>query len=625
MSKWIKAGALASVCMVGSSSFASAAIVEDAQTFDECNALGMESISKHDFVAAEAYFKKAKEIATRENRLDLVQEMDARRAARYIHEGAPDRSVIILTPYIKTGVNKFMLADYLQALRTANKYDQVIAVYQQMPQDMQTVPTYGLQMVGDSYLRKQKFKEAADVYVEVLKKDTLEKAPYAQLGYAYCLAKLGKQEESLKEYAKIANKEERFNNVIVSDGDTFLADGRIHFARKLFALLEGEKYRLKYAQSLVSTSKDFQDDTLNFKRDEILSNRDYSHEANKLLNKLEKSENQDIAYKAKLARTANFMQQELYADADKRININEAKSNLDIQNMLGDKARTTFNSLSVFYENSIDNKRNREQSIGAEYETYLGNNTFLEAEAGHKWMQDDSEHKSFWLESVALAKKFEDFQIRAEVLGYQNIDTNLGYELSFNYDFNDVTKMSYAYGKRPHEHVAAVKSGIDEKYHSFMITHQLNHLTTLEGKYENAKLSDGNHYKGYDLSTTHLIRIRHNFSDKVRVYYSNSDYSFESDYDSPWYRVEYGLAWIRKWNLPDQDAVLEMQTSLAWGHDNDDRTGFVPSIGLTYVREFAKNQQLRIGAVYHRYFNQSADDSKRKDAYGFAVSYNWKW
>lgn len=634
---WSRLGVVTSLCLVGSFSWAQAAPVDGTavatENFAELNGEGQAAILRHDYVAAEGYFREAREAALQCERLDLVTEMDARRAARYINEGEASRALFILEPYIKPGVNKFMLADYLMALRLCNQPKKVISVYQEYVPDPQEFPSYGLQTVGDVCLHQGKYRQAIKAYEEVLKRDQPEQVPYVQLGYAYCLGRLDKKAEALAAYEKVANLNDRLNNFICMDGEGFLAMGRVNLARRMFALLgkdekEREKYSLRYAQALVEANKDFQDQTMNFRRDEILANRSYEHEADKLLRKLEQSEDEDVANEARTARAANLLHEELYADSRRKLAeaMEEDTADMAAQAAYGEYERTKFNSLSAVYENNVDNKRNHQQSAGLSYDGYLGANFFLEGGFARKWMSDDVIRESFWQSNLGLRKQFENWSLKGEWLGYCSTEAKNGFGVALSYDFNDVTKLTYGMGRRLHEHAAAVRAGIREDYHEVALSHQLNHLTSLEGSYNWSKMTDDNKYKGYSLALSHLLRVKHNFSDRLMLSYEHSGYDFAAAYDSPLRRVDYGLTFTRKWNLPKQNATLAWQTGLSWGKDDDERTEFVPSVGLNYVREFPHNQQLQVGAIYYRYFNQVNEGiNRRKDGCSLNVSYNWRW
>ena len=632
--KWSGISFLTSLCVLSGLSLAQAAPVNEpeAMTFAQWNEKGQEAIGRHDYVAAENYFRQAREEALRSEQLDQVTEMDARRAARYINEGEPSRAERILAPYIKPGVNKFMLADYLMALRLCNQPDKVLSLYHEYVKDPQEFPSYGLQTVGDVCLRQGKYRQAVQVYEEVLKRDTPETVPYVQLGYAYSLARLGQKDKALEAYGKIANLNERVNNIICMDGEALLGLGRVGLARSIFALpgkdeQEREAYSLRYARALVNAGQDLQNETLNFRRDEILSGRSYEHEADKLLRRLEKSSNEDIAHEAGILRAANLLHEEMYADSRQKLEKALAEDNADMgaQAVMGELSRTRMNVLTAYGEMAVDNKRNRTGAAGFSYEGHIGGNFFLEADFSRRRLADDELHENFWHESVGLRKQFENWQLQGRWLGYQGTEVKHGFDFSLGYDFNDVTKIAYSQGRRLHEHAQAARAGIKEDFHEVTLSHQLNHLTSLEGSYTWSKLSDGNKYKGYSLALSYLLGVKHNYSDRLRLQYEHGSYDHEAIYDSPWRRVDYGVIFSRKWNLPGQNATFALQPGLGWSRDDDERLAFTPSLGFEFVKQFPHDQQLTVGAAYYRYFHQDEGDNKRKDAYGVNVSYSWGW
>jgi tetratricopeptide (TPR) repeat protein len=224
------------------------------------------------------------------NDQEAIFDMDMRRAAQYIHSNEPSRAEIILRPYVKPGANKFILSDYMMALRACNQPNKVLEIYNTCVTDKENFPAYGTQVVGDVLLRQGKFKDAAEIYSKILAKEKVENVPFVQLGYSYCLAKLNRKEESVAAYKKVADLNvERYNNIICMDCDALLAAGRINTARKIMSLLaeNNEKYQLRYAKGLVNVGADYEEKSSNFCRDEILLGRDYKHEAEKILRKLE--------------------------------------------------------------------------------------------------------------------------------------------------------------------------------------------------------------------------------------------------------------------------------------------------------------------------------------------------
>ena len=75
---WSRLGVVTSLCLVGSFSWAQAAPVDGTavatENFAELNGEGQAAILRHDYVAAEGYFREAREAALQCERLDLVTE-----------------------------------------------------------------------------------------------------------------------------------------------------------------------------------------------------------------------------------------------------------------------------------------------------------------------------------------------------------------------------------------------------------------------------------------------------------------------------------------------------------------------------------------------------------------------
>ena len=67
--------------------------------------------------------------------------------------------------------------------------------------------------------------------------------------------------------------------------------------------------------ALVNVGKDYDNDALNFRRDELLGDRNFYHEAEGILRRLEKSSNPDIAHDAEVGRYANRLHKGLLADS----------------------------------------------------------------------------------------------------------------------------------------------------------------------------------------------------------------------------------------------------------------------------------------------------------------------
>ena len=602
--------------------------------YTQLNTAGQAAIRCRDYVAAENYFRKARAAAEALGQQEFVREMDARRAAMYINSNEASRALLILSPYIKPGVDKFMLSDYLQALRACNKAQEVLRAFQEYVTDWQTFPVYGLENVAAVCLRQKKYAQAQKLYETILARETPETVPYVQLGYAYTLARLGHKGKAIEAYRRASNIAPRYNNIITGDAAAFILEGQLGIARQLFNLLgktaeEKEAYQLLYAQNLVNAGRDLYNENRNFQRDEALNDRSYYHEAAKILRQLQKSHNPDIVHEAKVTQAANKLNNELLADTRQGLRELLAEDDSDMAALTVQNAYESqqLHSLTTFYESAVDNKRNRQQAAGIGYDSYFGHNIYVSREIRRNWLNDDDSYAAFWQSSTGLRKKYDWGEIAGEWIRYNGAGVKSGYNLSLGFDLGDATQIGYERGMRLHSHAGAIIDHLREKYQSVSLHHQLTPKTSFNGSYEWAALDDQNKYRSYELELNHLLQIKRNFSDRLLAGYNHTNYDHEEwRYDSPRRRQDYTLNWQRKWNYPKIATGWLWETGLGWGHDNDDRMEITPHVRLEYIKEFPHNQQLRLGTSYYKYFRQAnTANNRRHDGYQFSVRYNWRW
>ena len=127
------------------------------------------------------------------------------------------------------------------------------------------MPVYGLQTMGDLYLRIGKYRQAHTVYSYILQKMDVD---YVRLGDAYALAMMGHDQAAVLQYADAVKRYPDRQAVVAADAVTFLQQGRLGLSRKLFNLLGGasadrEKWQLQYGQQLVNVNVDLDNNRLN--------------------------------------------------------------------------------------------------------------------------------------------------------------------------------------------------------------------------------------------------------------------------------------------------------------------------------------------------------------------------
>lgn len=594
----------------------------------------LDAMNRKDYVEAEGYFSRAKTLLA--GRKNGARDLDARRAALYIRSGEAGRAVRILKPYADSRTaTPHMFSDYLAALRGDNQAKQAVKAFHAYGKDWSGLPSYGLETMGDLYLRAGDFGRAHEIYGTILSRgDTL---PYVQLGDAYACAMLGKEKRALSLYQQVLSESKyspRMENAAAADGAAYLQSGKLTMARKTFGLLgknpeEKEQYQLQYGKALVGANGDLNSSRLNFRRDMLLGGRDYTYEARKVLEPLTRSKNPDVALSARTALVKNTLNEGRYASAEKQLD-GLFQSDNDAPEVLATAAENDTrleHSAGTYYSSRLDNKRNHESDVGVNYGQYLGDNLSLDAGWEYRRLQDGRLHASYHQESAGLSWKYARGEMGA-AYAYFGSDWKNGYNAYVNYDFNDVTSAGFSLGRRPHDAAGAVNRHITEDYKSISLDSLISDRLKLSLGYEWADLSDDNRYWGMSLSGNYGLSQKHNYYDSLPFVFGRSHYRRRSDYyDSPGRSNYYGLGWRRQWNIDSKERYWAWTNMLGGGHDDNEREGFSPSTRLELIQDLPKNQRLRAAAQYNWYFHQDPDAAwnRRNNGYLFELSYEIGW
>ena len=594
----------------------------------------VDAMNRKDYVEGERYFAKAKQLAPASAK-NYARDIDARRAAIYVQQGEAGRAVRILTPYVadKTAT-PHMFSDYLLALRFDNQAKRAEKDFSAYGKDWSDLPSYGLQTMGDIYLRSRQYAKAHDIYHYLNQRGP---QAYVRLGDAYALMQLGREKEALAEYQAVLNENQystKLENLIAGDGTALLQQGRLHEGRQVYALLgrdkaEKETYRLAYGQALVRVNSDLYDPLRNFQRDVLLDGRDYYYEAARVLKPLQKSADPEIRLQAKALMANNVLNQGRFASSDKAVAALLAEDN-DHPAVLDVSAKNDArqeHDLGLSYGNHVDNKRNHESSLGLDYSQYLGANLYASAGAAHYRLQDGRLHSSYNQDYAGLRWLYGRGSLGLNY-DYFGSDWKNGYDASFSYDVNDLSSLSFAVGRRPHDAAGAVAHRITEDYASVEWDFIPHPRWRLGLSYERADLSDDNQYWQAALSGRYALSQRHNYFDALPFTISRSHYDDTSDiYDSPYRSINYGIGWSRTWYIKGQERQWRWTNMLNWGHDNDERNGFSPTTRLEFIQELPHHQRLVAAAQYNRYFHQetTSDWQRRNNGYLFEVNYQVGW
>ena len=593
-----------------------------------------DAMNRKDYVEGETYFSQAKNVLAAQPQ--AVENLDARRAAFYIHSGEPGRSVRILKPYVENGkASPAMFSDYLQALREDNQTKQAKQAFKDYGEKWRTLPSYGLQTMGDLYLRERDFKQAHRIYDVINQRG--DKLPYVQLGDAYCQAMLGRKKEALALYQEVLRENKyspRLEKAIAYDVAAYLQSGDLTMARRTNDLLgkdaaEKEYYQLQYGLALVNANGDLNNSLLNFRRDMLLDGRDYSHEARRVLTPLTQSKNEDIRLTAQTALVKNTVDQGRYGSADKQLqalletdNDDPAVLNAGLQNDTRQE-----HSLSTYYSGRLDNKRNHISDLGFSYSDYLSGNVYLSSGWEHRGLQDGHLKTSYNREDLGALWYLPWGSVSASYDYYGSKWKN-GYIASVSYEFDDLSSLDFSVGRRPHDAAGAAKRHITEDYKEVSWNFIPAPRWTLGLSYEWADLSDENRYWSAGLNGKYSLSQKHNYYDALLFDFGRSHYRDRSDYyDSPYRSNYYDLGWQRRWYIQSRDRYWLWTTMFGGGHDNDEREGFSPSTRLELIQDLPHSQRIRVAAQYNWYFHQDPDAAwqRRRNGYLFEVSYGIGW
>lgn len=593
----------------------------------------LDALARRDYVTAEKYFTETRNLAAAEGKDEFIRDMDARRAALYIQDGEAGRAIAILRPYTENGTGTTrMTSDYLMALRLNNQPETAIKTFNTYCQDWSIMPLYGLQTMGDIYMRLGDYKHAHELYSYVLEKNEIG---FVRLGDAYALAILGKREQSMDSYRKALTANPNMKNAAAGDMAALLRTGHLHEARGIYQVLtensvDSEEYQLRYGQALVENGDTLATEALNFQRDERMDGRSYYHEAIKVLTPLKESKNPATKIAAEAALIHNDQNMGRYATANSSLKdlLNEAPDHPEVMKVAAEGSRQLNNWLGLRYENGVDNKRNRESSFGYDYSLYLGGNTTLNQGLGYSWLQDGTNRASYRTGYIGLEQRYEcgSYNINYDYFWGEN--SSNGYSAGFTYEFNDVTSLSYNIARRPHAHTGALLADVNEIAHTLRLEYNYGSHWRFGADYEVYNLSDDNHYWRWGVDAVRSITQKHNYRDNLIMNYSYGSYRNQVDtYDSPYRRVDYAAGISRKWSLPEKSRTWEWINMLGWGHDNDEGTSFGPWTRLEFAQDLPANQQIRIGAQYNWYLNQIAndDETRRNNGYLFDIAYYIGW
>lgn len=571
------------------------------------------ALYRKDFSQSQADYRKALELIAGESDSEKRREFDAERAAILIRTDELQQAVLLLQPYMSGGKgNKRMECDYILALRLRGDYQQAVSEATRLWPDLGDVPTYGLQALGDSYLRLKQYEKADAVYAVLLKREPTMVA--ACLGQAYGLTVRGRVSEGAALYRKSYGLDAAAAaRIIAADANSFFTEGRYEAGKALYELLlelEPEKtghYR-EYGNNLARTEMPREAYGV-FRRLASLPEGDLYGLSGEVRTAVAAGDYQS-AQKALAQLQERYARHSLTAEATR---VYETRK-------LGE-ATTGFTTFSDYKGND------RRIWDHAGSHAPGGNNWDILWAAGWDRIADDVDVSRINTQSIGLGYRDRWWSTRlwsSSFNGEGNHANGLRWESTLY--FRDYTSMTFAVGRRPLLDAQAWRNGaMGDSFRSVSFTHQVGPRDTYTAGYEWSSYTDSNRYSSFTADYTHNVYITDKKTLSWFLFLNRSRYNFESDlYESPAARVGYGGGFFHRWEIPK--GYWSLTSALGWGYDKPDPTDFSPYFRLEYGHDFSAQRSLVIGLEYGFRTNRASGIKDLLFGYRqFDVRYNMLW
>nr|WP_320147033.1 hypothetical protein [uncultured Anaeromusa sp.] len=571
------------------------------------------ALYRKDFLQSQTDYRKALELMASESDSEKRRDFDAERAAVLIRTDELQQAILLLQPYMSGGKgNKRMECDYILALRLRGDYKQAIVEATRLWPDLGDVPTYGLQALGDSYLRLDQYEKADAVYAVLLKREPTRVAAY--LGQAYGLTARGRVSEGVALYRKTyALDAAAVSRVIAIDANSFFIEGRYAAGKALYELL------------------------LELEPNKASHYREYG-------NNLSRTEMPREAYGV-FRRLASLPEGELYGLSGE---VKAAVAAGDYQSaqkaLVQLQERHSRHALTAEAVRVYDTRKIGEATTGfTSFSDYKGNDRRIwehsgsHSLGGSNWdvlwatgferVADDVDVSRINTQSIGLGYRDRWWSTRlwgSSFTGEGNRMNGLRWENTLY--FRDYTYMTFAMGRRPLMDAQAWRNGaMGDSFRSVSMTHRVGPRDTYTLGYEWSGYTDSNRYSSLTADYTHNVYATDKKTLSWFLFFNRSRYNFESDlYESPAARVGYGGGFFQRWEIPK--GYWALTSALGWGYDKPDPTDFAPYFRLEYGHDFSAQHSLVIGFEYGLRSNRAGNVRDSIFSYRqFDIRYNVLW
>ncbi|MDF2633204.1 MAG: Tetratricopeptide repeat-containing protein [Pelosinus sp.] len=527
-------------------------------------------------------------------------------AISYIRVGDEARAILLLKPYIQDGTaDVWMQGDYITALRLNADYKTAISEGERLWPDYGKVPNFGLQSLGDSYLRNGQIQKAEVLYQEILKREP--DSVNVKLGLAYSYVAQGKMEKGMALYREVLKSDPSRAEVILDDAYDFVAKNRYAAGKSIYGLVVEQfpnipAFRQELASSLVDNQMPRQ-----------------AYEQFKALAKLPEGE---LIGNAGMAETAVMVGD--YHAADQAIGTLREKYARSVitQAAVSNYDRRKRGGVDSSYIYSSDYKGVESRQFVVIGEQNIGGSYSVLASIGHNRITDNDTNERSTLKSQSVGMQYlgMKFDTRVWLDHYQHQGNFSGYRIYNNYYFDDHAIVNVNFEKGPVLDVQALNPANAEGFGRIMMSNYTIGFTRLVGlkdvysfNFSRGLLSDGNRVNTYDLRWDHTMFDNDKKSLDWFIYTNRSNYKYQqingvdTVYESPTVRQAYGAGLTQRWIIPK--GYWEGTATFEWGRDRPEPTDFEPGLRLEYGHNFSPNHLLIVGAEYGGRTNRLVNSS----------------
>ena len=560
------------------------------------------------YSAAVTDFEKALSLTPSDaSGIDSRRKINYQMAISYIRTGEEARAIVLLKPYIQDGTaDVWMQSDYVSALRLTADYKMAISEGERLWKDYGKVPSFGLQSLGDSYLRLGQVEKAEKIYELILKREPGSMNVRLGLAYSYLLE--GKLDKGLALYRQILKDDPTRAEIVLDDAYDFVAKTRYVAGKSLYQVIVDQFPNVPIFRQEMASS--FADNEMPRQ----------AYEQFKVLSQLPGGE---LVGKAGMAESSVLVGDyhaagKVIGDLREKYGRN-AISQAAIQSYER-RRRGGMDSTYTYYSDykQIDSRQfivTADQNIGGSY-------SILASLGTNRLTDRDGTNERITLNTRSLGLQYLGLKYDSKVWldSYQSNGTFTGYRIFNNYYFDDHSILNFNVQKGPILDVQALNPSNEELLGRIVTTNYTIGLTrrigakdTFAFNFTRGFYSDNNQVNSYDLNWDRILFDSEKKSIDGFMFVNRTSYKQQqingndTVYESPTVRETYGAGLTERWIIPK--GYWQATVTLGWGRDRPEPYDFEPSFRLEYGHQFSPYHQLIAGAEYGAKTNRLLNSS----------------